>query len=70
VLFDGAAPTTRTVTLDTTTLTNGLHKLFLRTDAPCDGTAGNDCGLKADGSSNNVSTNSGALVVPFLVANP
>jgi hypothetical protein len=70
VLFDGAAPTTRTVTLDTTTLTNGLHKLFLRTDAPCDGTAGNNCGLKADGSWNNVSTNSGALVVPFVVANP
>jgi hypothetical protein len=70
VLYDGSAPTTRTITLDTTTLTNGVHKLFLRTDAPCDGTAGNNCGVKADGSTNNVSTNSGAIVIPFLVANP
>jgi hypothetical protein len=69
VLYDGTAPTTRTITVDTRTLTNGVHKLFLRTDAPCDGTAGHNCGLKADGTTNNVSTNSGAIAIPFMVNN-
>jgi len=68
-IYDGAAPYEGTLSIDTTKLTNGLHRLFLRTDAPCDGTAGNNCGPKADGTTNNVSTNSGGLVVPFMVNN-
>lgn len=68
-LYAGAAPYKGTLSIDTRQLTNGLHRLFLRTDAPCDGTAGNNCGLKADGSNNNVSTNSGGFVVPFMVNN-
>lgn len=68
-VYAGPAPYKGTLSIDTTKLTNGLHRLFLRTDAPCDGTAGNNCGLKANGASNNVSTNSGGFVVPFWVKN-
>lgn len=57
------------LSIDTTQLTNGPHKLFLRSDAPCDGTKGNDCGKKPNGTSNNVSTHSSAEVIPFVVQN-
>jgi len=69
VLLDQAGTYKGPLTIDTTTLTNGLHKLFLRADAPCDGTVGNDCGLKPEGGTNNVSTHSSVQVVTFIVAN-
>jgi hypothetical protein len=55
--------------IDTTELADGRHRLFLRADAPCDGTRGNDCGQRDDGDSLNVSTNSGALALTFYVDN-
>lgn len=69
VVYSGAAPYRGEINIDTTTLSDGMHKLFIRTDAPCDGAPGRNCGLKADGTSNNVSTLSGGLLVPFLVHN-
>ena len=54
VLKEGSGAWIGTITLDTRTLANGPHKLILRTDA--DASAG--------------STNSGVLVVPFMVQNP
>jgi hypothetical protein len=69
VLLDRAGPYKGTVTIDTTTLSNGPHKLFLRSDSPCDGTAGNNCGTKPEGGTNNLSTHSSVQVVPFTVAN-
>lgn len=69
VLLDQAGPYKGPVTIDTTQLTNGPHKLFIRADAPCDGTAGNDCGLKPEGGTNNLSTHSSVQVIPFVVAN-
>ena len=58
-----------TLTIDTTQLSNGPHKLFLREGGACDGTAGNDCGKKPDGSSNNVATSYSVQVIPFTVSN-
>lgn len=69
VLLDRAGPYKGTVTIDTTQLTNGVHKLFIRSDAPCDGTAGSNCGVKPEGGTNNLSTHSSVQVVPFVVAN-
>jgi len=69
VLLDQNAPYHGALTVDTTTLTNGPHKLFLRADSPCDGTAGNNCGTKPEGGSNNVSTHSSVQVVTFVVNN-
>jgi hypothetical protein len=53
LLSDAAAPWTGSVAIDTSTLTNGRHRLVLRAD--CDDPRG--------------STNSGVLVVFFTVAN-
>jgi hypothetical protein len=53
VLIDASVPWTGSVAIDTTTLTNGRHRLVLRAD--CDDPRG--------------STNSGVLVVFFTVAN-
>jgi hypothetical protein len=69
VLLDRAGPYKGPLTIDTTLLANGPHKLFLRADAPCDGSAGNDCGLKPEGGTNNLSTHSSAQVITFTVAN-
>lgn len=69
VLLDRAGPYRGLLRIDTTALTNGEHKLFLRAGAPCDGSAGNNCGLKPDGSSNNVSTHYSAQTFSFTVAN-
>jgi len=70
VLLDRAGSYKGPLTIDTTLLTNGPHRLFLRADAPCDGSVGNDCGTKPDGSgTNNVSTHSSAQIVTFNVAN-
>jgi hypothetical protein len=57
------------ISIDTTKLADGLHRLYIQALAPCDGSSGNDCGTKADGSDNNVSTNAGAQVIPFVVNN-
>jgi hypothetical protein len=54
VLKKGTGPFEGTITLDTRTLVNGPHKLLLKADADA-----------APGS-----TNSGVLVVPFVVQNP
>lgn len=69
VLIDQPGSYKGAVSIDTTLLTNGLHKLFIRADAPCDGTTGNNCGLKPEGGTNNVSTHSSVQVIPFVVAN-
>jgi hypothetical protein len=69
VLLDRAGPFKGTLSIDTTQLANGPHKLFLRSDAPCDGMTGSNCGLKPEGGSNNVSTHSSVQVIPFIVAN-
>ncbi len=69
VILDRPGPYTGPLAVDTRGLTNGQHKLFLRADAPCDGTAGQNCGTKPGGGSNNVSTNSGVQVVTFTVVN-
>jgi hypothetical protein len=69
VLLDRAGSFKGPLTIDTTTLTNGPHKLFLRADAPCNGTAGHDCGTKPEGGSNNVSTHSSVQVLTFVVNN-
>lgn len=69
VLLDQSGAYKGPVRIDTTTLTNGLHKLFIRADAPCDGTAGSNCGTKPEGGSNNLSTHSSVQVIPFVVAN-
>lgn len=69
VLLDRTGAYKGPVTIDTTTLPNGPHKLFLRADSPCDGSAGNDCGTKPEGGSNNVSTHSSVQVVTFVVSN-
>lgn len=69
VLLDQAGSFKGPLSIDTTALTNGAHKLFLRADSPCDGTAGNNCGLKPEGGSNNVSTHSSVQVITFVVAN-
>jgi hypothetical protein len=69
VLLDRAGPYKGPLTIDTTTLANGPHKLFLRADSPCDGSAGNDCGVKPEGGTNNVSTHSSVQVVTFVVNN-
>ena len=54
VLNEGSGEWSGTITLDTRTLANGLHRLILRTDA--DAPVG--------------STSSGVLVIPFTVQNP
>jgi len=69
VLLDRAGPYKGPVSIDTTTLSNGLHKLFIRADAPCDGTTGSNCGTKPEGGTNNLSTHSSVQVIPFIVAN-
>jgi hypothetical protein len=69
VLLDRTGTYKGPLTIDTTTLSNGPHKLFLRADAPCDGTTGSDCGNKPEGGTNNVSTHSSVQVIPFVVAN-
>jgi hypothetical protein len=69
VLLDGPGAFNGRVDIDTTQLTDGWHRLFVRADAPCDGTVSNDCGTKADGSNNNVATNSGVQVIWFFVNN-
>lgn len=69
VLLDRVGAYKGPVTIDTRLLANGPHKLFLRADAPCDGTTGSNCGLKPEGGSNNVSTHSSVQVVTFTVAN-
>lgn len=57
------------VSIDTTQLSNGLHKLFIRADAPCSGATGNDCGKKPNGTTNNTATHSSVQVIQFTVAN-
>lgn len=69
VVLDQAGAYKGPVSIDTTRLANGVHKLFIRSDAPCDGTASNNCGLKPNGTSNNVSTHSSAQVITFTVFN-
>jgi hypothetical protein len=69
VVLDRAGSYRGKLRIDTTKLADGPHRLLLRADAPCDGTSGNDCGRRADGSSLNVSTNSGALAITFHVKN-
>jgi hypothetical protein len=53
VIVDDTGPMRGSVAVDTTKLTNGPHRLFLRADAP----------------DSRGSTNSGAFVVPFTVQN-
>lgn len=69
VLLDRTGPYKGTLSIDTTQLANGEHKLFLRAGASCTGATGSNCGLKPDGTSNNVSTHYSAQVVTFTVAN-
>lgn len=69
VVFERNSAYTGPISIDTRGLSNGPHKLFLRADAPCNGLAGNNCGTKPGGASNNVSTNSGAQAITFIVAN-
>jgi hypothetical protein len=69
VLLDHSGPYRGQLRIDTRKLPDGVHRLFLRADAPCDGSAGNDCGLKRNGSDNNTSTSSGALAIWFTVNN-
>jgi hypothetical protein len=69
VLIDQRGPFRGEVAIDTTKLPDGPNRLFIRADAPCDGTRGNDCGTRPDGSSLNAATNSGILTVTFHVAN-
>lgn len=47
VLLDSSTGGTKTITIDTTKLTNGLHRLFLRTDAKGTSPAGTGSGVQA-----------------------
>jgi hypothetical protein len=69
VLLDQPGPFDGRLRIDTTKLPDGPNRLFLRADAPCDGTPGNDCGVRANGSTLNNSTSSGALAISFHVDN-
>jgi hypothetical protein len=69
VLLDQAGPYRGQLSIDTTKLPDGPNRLFIRADAPCDGTSGNDCGTRANGSSLNAATNSGILALTFFVDN-
>lgn len=69
VVLDRVGPYKGPVSIDTTALSNGSHKLFIRAGAPCNGTAGNNCGKKPDGSSNNVATHYSVQVITFEVNN-
>jgi hypothetical protein len=69
VLLDEPDAFRGTLRIDTTQLPDGPNRLFLRADAPCDGSPGNDCGSRANGSTLNDSTNSGALAIVFHVDN-
>jgi hypothetical protein len=69
VLLDQAGPYKGPVTIDTTDLSNGPHKLFIRAGAPCNGSPGNDCGTKPEGGTNNTATHYSVQVVSFTVAN-
>ncbi len=68
VLLDQAGPYKGPVTIDTDRLSNGVHRLFIRAGAPCNG-AGNNCGTKPEGGNNNVATHYSVQVVTFNVAN-
>ena len=68
-LVDQAGPFRGRISIDTTKLTDGEHRLYLQARSPCDGTSGNDCGTKANGADNNVATVSGGQVVHFVVNN-
>ena len=69
MLLDQAGPYKGPVTIDTTDLSNGPHKLFIRAGAPCNGSAGNNCGTKPEGGTNNVATHYSIQVITFAVDN-
>jgi hypothetical protein len=69
VLLDQSGEFRGRLSIDTTQLPDGPNRLFLRADAPCDGSAGNDCGFRDSGASLNDSTNSGVLAITFHVDN-
>lgn len=69
VILNQSGPFKGQISIDTTNLSNGPHKLFLRAAAPCNGTPGNDCGKKPDGTTNNVATSYSVQVVTFFVQN-
>ena len=47
VLLSQAGPYRGRVSIDTTKLSDGVHRLYLQARSPCDGTSGNDCGTKS-----------------------
>ena len=69
VILDRSGPYKGAISIDTTKLSNGPHKLFIRAGAPCDGTPGNNCGNKPNGTTNNRATHYSGQVITFVVAN-
>ena len=76
VRLDVPGPYLGTLTLDTTTLSNGVHKLFLRADSfvsPSTVFVVTDPNIQNPFSVSNPfpgGTNSGVLLMPFCVQNP